>query len=117
MEEERIKVVKTWSEPQSVRDIQVFLSFANFYRRFIQGFSKIAAPLTSMLRTTLESLSPTSTNVREPEANSPDGGEVIGGDGGEIFGGGRTENLSKAKNSKNLAKSKKPDSMVADLLI
>ena len=29
----------------------MFIGFANFYRRFIQGFSKIAAPLTSMLKT------------------------------------------------------------------
>ena len=29
----------------------MFLRFANFYRRFIQGFSRIAASLTSMLKT------------------------------------------------------------------
>ena len=52
MEAERIEVVKDWPEPKSVRNIQVFLGFANFYRRFIQGFSRIAAPLTSMLKTT-----------------------------------------------------------------
>ena len=55
MEEEKIQAVKTWPEPKSIRDIQVFLGFANFYRRFIQGFSKIAAPLTSMLKTTTSS--------------------------------------------------------------
>ena len=33
-----------------VKDIQVFIGFANFYWRFIQGFSKIAAPLTLMLK-------------------------------------------------------------------
>ena len=35
MEDERIKAVKTWPEPKSARDIQVFIGFANFYRRFI----------------------------------------------------------------------------------
>ena len=35
MEDERIEAVKQWPEPKSVRDIQVFLGFANFYRRFI----------------------------------------------------------------------------------
>ncbi len=49
MEEKRIEVVKDWPESQSVRDIQVFLGFANFYRRFIRNFSRIAAPLISML--------------------------------------------------------------------
>ena len=55
MEDERIEVVRTWPEPQSVRDIQVFIGFANFYRRFIQGFSRIAAPLTSLLKTAPDS--------------------------------------------------------------
>ena len=52
MEDERIKTDKAWPEPKLTRDIQVFLGFANFYRRFIQRFSKIVAPLTSMLETT-----------------------------------------------------------------
>ena len=32
MEAEQIEVVSKWPEPKSVRDIQVFLGFANFYR-------------------------------------------------------------------------------------
>ena len=35
MKDERIKAVKQWPEPKSVRDIQVFLGFANFYWQFI----------------------------------------------------------------------------------
>ena len=49
IKEKRIDAVKNWLKPKSIRDIQVFLGFANFYRCFIQGFSKIATPLTSML--------------------------------------------------------------------
>ena len=52
MEDERIEAVRNWLEPKSVRDIQVFLGFANFYWCFIQSFSKIAGPLTSILITT-----------------------------------------------------------------
>ena len=51
MEVEQMEIVKKWPEPKSLRDIQVFLGFANFYRQFIQGFSRIVAPLTSMLKT------------------------------------------------------------------
>ena len=51
MEDEQIEVVKNWPKPKLMRDIQGFLCFANFYWRFIQSFSKIARPLTSMLRT------------------------------------------------------------------
>lgn len=46
IEEDRIDLVKTWPPPRSHRDVQVFLGFANFYRRFINGFSRVARPLT-----------------------------------------------------------------------
>lgn len=67
MEDERIEAVKKWPEAKSVRDIQVFIGFINFYRRFI------AAPLTSMLKT---SLSDTNT-----QPMIIDDGTVGGGDG------------------------------------
>ncbi len=63
MEEEQIKAVRDWPESQSVCDIQVFLGFANFYRQFIQEFSMLAAPLTSMLKT---------TSAESPESENPE---------------------------------------------
>ena len=50
MEDKTIEAVKQWPESQSVWDIQIFLWFANFYQRFIQGISWIATPLTLMLK-------------------------------------------------------------------
>ncbi len=41
MEEDRIAIIKEWPMPKCHHDIQVFLGFANFYRRFIKGFSRI----------------------------------------------------------------------------
>ena len=35
IEDEKIKAVKDWLKPKSIRDIQVFIWFANFYKRFI----------------------------------------------------------------------------------
>ena len=54
MEKKKIDAIKAWPETKSVQDIQMFIEFANFYRRFIQGFSKIAAPLTLMLKTSFQ---------------------------------------------------------------
>ena len=52
MEDKKIEVVKNWPKPKSVRDIHVFIGFANFYQRFIWGFNRIAAPLTPILKMT-----------------------------------------------------------------
>ena len=52
MDPERIRTISEWKEhpPRSYRDVQVFLGFCNFYRRFIQGYSRIATPLTSLMK-------------------------------------------------------------------
>ena len=95
MEEERIKAVNTWPEPKSVRDIQVFLGFANFYRRFIKNFSRIATPLTSILWTTSESSDVCSLSIR---ANDNSYNQEVEGSGGATGDAGRkVKNLSKAE--------------------
>jgi hypothetical protein len=50
MEEDRIAIIKEWPMPKCHRDIRVFLGFANFYKRFIKGFSRIVRPMTAMLK-------------------------------------------------------------------
>ena len=65
-------MVKNWPELRSVRDIEVFIGFANFYQRFIQGFSRIAASLTSMLKKIRSSKELALKTLRA------DNGEVVG---------------------------------------
>jgi transposase InsO family protein len=50
MDPAKVQAVTDWPPPTSIRDIQVFLGFANFYRRFIRHYSRVAAPLTDRLR-------------------------------------------------------------------
>jgi hypothetical protein len=50
MDPKKVDTVMSWPIPMNVRDIQSFLGFANFYRRFIKSYSKVAAPLTQLLR-------------------------------------------------------------------
>jgi hypothetical protein len=50
MDPKKVSAVLDWPEPSSVHDLQVFLGFANFYRRFVQGYSHIIAPLTRLLK-------------------------------------------------------------------
>lgn len=48
MDPKKIQTVINWKAPKTVRDVQCFLGFANFYRIFIKNYSKIAAPLTRL---------------------------------------------------------------------
>ncbi|QRV92840.1 Retrotransposable element Tf2 protein [Ceratobasidium sp. AG-Ba] len=45
MEKEKVKAIMEWPAPLTVKQVQSFLGFANFYRRFIENFSRIARPL------------------------------------------------------------------------
>nr|GEX69650.1 putative reverse transcriptase domain-containing protein [Tanacetum cinerariifolium] len=44
----KIESVKDWASPKSPTEIRQFLGLAGYYRRFIEGFSKIAKPMTKL---------------------------------------------------------------------
>ena len=48
MDPSKVKVVEGWVVPTTPTEIHQFLGLAGYYRRFIQNFSKIAKPLTSL---------------------------------------------------------------------
>ena len=107
MEDKKIEALKQWPELQSVRDIQVFLRFANFYRQFIQEFSWIAATLTSMLKTSSTKSTETNKGVvgvgggskagRNRDRLVGSGMDNVEVDGGEVEVGKKGRNLSKSK--------------------
>ena len=48
MDNAKIQVIRDWPTPRRVKDVQSFLGFANFYRRFIASYSDITIPLTRL---------------------------------------------------------------------
>ena len=48
MEQEKIKAVKEWKTLMKFKEVESFLGFTNFYRRFIQNFSHTAKPLNEL---------------------------------------------------------------------
>ena len=47
---EKVEAVMSWERPKSVFEIHNFLGLAGYYRRFIEDFSRLAAPITKLTR-------------------------------------------------------------------
>ena len=46
----KVEAVLKWEAPQNVTEIRSFLGLAGYYKRFVEGFSRIAIPMTKLLR-------------------------------------------------------------------
>ena len=45
---QKIEAVKTWPRPMTPTEVRSFLGLAGYYRRFVEGFSSLSAPLTKL---------------------------------------------------------------------
>jgi len=46
----KVDAVLQWETPKSASEIRSFLGLAGYYRRFIEGFSRLALPLTQLTK-------------------------------------------------------------------
>ncbi|KAE8715253.1 Detected protein of unknown function [Hibiscus syriacus] len=50
MDKDKIRAIDEWKPPTKVTELRAFLGLANYYRRFVKGYSKIATPLIELLK-------------------------------------------------------------------
>ena len=50
MDTVKLKGIRDWPAPKTVKEVRSFLGFGNFYRKFINKFSELAAPLNGLLK-------------------------------------------------------------------
>jgi len=50
MSKSKVDSIRKWRPPRSLKELYMFLRFANFYRRFIEAFLKICEPITKTLK-------------------------------------------------------------------
>ena len=50
MDPAKTQAIRDWPRPRNVKDVQSFLGFANFYRRFIANYSDIVTPMNRLTR-------------------------------------------------------------------
>jgi hypothetical protein len=48
MEKDKVEAIRNWETPMTIKEVEKFLGFANFYQQFIKNFSMIAAPLNAL---------------------------------------------------------------------
>jgi Reverse transcriptase (RNA-dependent DNA polymerase) len=48
MDPTKIEAISKWKEPQNKKELQSFLGFANYYRKFIEDYGSIAKPMTKL---------------------------------------------------------------------
>ena len=49
MQKEKVDSIMSWPTPKSAKDVQKFMGLTNYYRQFIQDFSKVAKPLNVLV--------------------------------------------------------------------
>ena len=50
MEKDKVEEVLKWPTPQCIQDVRKFLGLANYYRRFVKDFAKMALPMNQLTR-------------------------------------------------------------------
>ena len=50
MDENKVQVIREWLEPSKLKELFSFLELANYYKWFINGYSKLMVPLTDLLK-------------------------------------------------------------------
>ena len=50
VDEEKIEAILSWPSPSNLTELRGFIGLCNYYRRFVQGYSRFTTPLTGLTK-------------------------------------------------------------------
>ena len=50
MDPSKVEAILSWERPKNVYEVRSFLGLAGYYRRFVEGFARLEAPMTQLTR-------------------------------------------------------------------
>ena len=50
MSDRKVDSMNNWKPPRLIKEVQIFIGFANLYQQFIKDFSKMCTPITEILK-------------------------------------------------------------------
>ncbi|EUC60894.1 Transposon Tf2-1 polyprotein, putative, partial [Rhizoctonia solani AG-3 Rhs1AP] len=71
VDQEKVTAALKWAAPKNVKNVQEFLGFVNFYRRFIPDFNKVAKPMYNLLKKDSTEVNPVNTSKCQRCTPSP----------------------------------------------
>jgi len=61
----KIKAIKEWKTPTSIKHLQGFLGLTGYYHKFVKNYGRIATPITTILKNDAFSWTPKATSAFE----------------------------------------------------
>lgn len=65
---DKIRVIEEWPQPKTLQEVQIFLGFCGYYRKFVDNFAKMSRPLNELLGGRTSKIRVGSKGARDPLA-------------------------------------------------
>ena len=50
MDKDKVYAILRWPHPKTIKELQIYLGMASFYKKYVQDYAKISVPMTNQLK-------------------------------------------------------------------